>query len=83
MRPIALDTFGPLNVANTCCVTPLPTVLTLWDTWVHIGTIYCSNETSNIKSSVDNSFSLGTILSIPYINPDDNYIRFQRDFDDS
>ena len=80
---IALDTFGLLNVANTRCVTPLPTVLTLQDTWVHIGTIYCNNETSNIKLSVDNSFGLETILSVPYINPDDSYIQFQRDFDDS
>ena len=74
VRPIVLDIFGPLNVTNTCCVTSLSTVLVLQNTQIHIGTIYHSNETSNVKSLIDNSFSFETILSVLYINPDDSHI---------
>jgi len=76
VRPIALDTLGPLDVTNTCCMSPLPTVLTLQDIWVHISTTYCSNKTSHIETSIDDSFGLGTILSIPDVNPDDGHVRF-------
>ena len=70
VRPIVLDTLGPLNATNTCCVTPLPTVLALWNTWVHVSIMYDSNETPNVELSIDNSFGLRTILGVPCINPD-------------
>jgi len=76
MRPIVLDTLGLLNVTNTHHVSPLPTVLTLQDTRVHISTIYHSDETSHIETSIDDSFDLGTVLSILDVNPDDDYVRF-------
>jgi len=76
MRPIALDTLGPLNVTNACCMFPLPTVLTLWNTWVHISTMYYGDETPYIEASIDDSFGLGTILSVPYVDLYDGHIRF-------
>ena len=76
MRPIALDILGPLNVTNTRHVSPLPTVLTLQDTQVHISTTYHSDETPYIETSIDNSFGLGTVLSVLDVDPDDGYVRF-------
>jgi len=76
MRPITLDTLGPLDATNTCYVSLLPTVLILWDTQVHISTIYCSNEISHVEMLIDDSFGSRTILSIPDIDPDDGHVRF-------
>jgi len=32
----------------------LPTVLTLQDTWVHVGTFDSSDESSNVEATIDN-----------------------------
>ena len=77
MRPIVLDTLGPLDVTNTHCMSPLPIVLTLWDIWVHISTMYYSDETPHVEMLIDDSFGLRTILSIPDIDLDDGHVRFQ------
>ena len=82
IRPITLNTLGSLNTTYTHCVSPFLTVFTLQNTWIHVCTTYHSNETSNIKTSVDNWFGLGTSLDIPDIDPDDGHIWFQRNFDD-
>jgi len=76
IRSIALDTLGPLDMTNTYCIFPLPTVLTLWDTWVHISTTYHGNETPYIKVMIYDSFGLGTILSVPYVDLYDGHIQF-------
>ena len=83
MRTIALDTFGTLDMTNTHYVSPFPTVFTLRNTWVHICTIYCSDETSYIETLVNDQFGFGTILCVPDINPNDGYVWFQWDFDNS
>ena len=64
-------------------MSPLLTVLILRNTQVHISTTYHGNETPYIKALINDSFALGTILSIPYIDPYDGYNRFWWDFDDS
>ena len=74
MRPITLDTLGPLNMTNTCYVSPLPTV---WNTQVHISTAYHSNETLHIEMLINDSFGLETILSVPDVDLDDSHIRFR------
>jgi len=76
MRPITLDTLGPLNVTNTHCMFPLPTVLTLQNTRVHISTTYYSDETPYVEVPIYDSFGLGTVLSVPYVNPYDGHIQF-------
>jgi len=77
MRPIALNTLGLLDATNICCVSPLPIVLILWDTQVHISTMYYSNEIPHVETLIDDSFSSRTVLSIPDIDPDDDHVRFQ------
>jgi len=74
MRTIVLDTFGTLNMTNSHSVSPFPAVFTLQDTWVYICTMYCSDETSHIKASVDDRFGFGTVLSIPNIDPNNGHI---------
>jgi len=75
MGPIKLDTLGPLDATNICYVFPLPTVLTLWDTWVYISTIYHSDETPHVEPSVNDSFGLRTILSVSNVDLD-GHVRF-------
>jgi len=57
--------FSPLDVAHSSHVTPLPTILTLRNTQVHIGPAYCGDITSNIEISVDNFLGIGPILHVP------------------
>jgi len=73
---IALDTLGPLNTTNICYVSPLPIVLTLQNIQVHISITYYNDETFHIEVSIDDSFGLGTILSVPDVNLDDGHVRF-------
>jgi len=50
---IAFDTLGPLNSTRECYVTPFPTIFTLWNARVHVGTLNSSDILSNIEASVD------------------------------
>jgi len=74
METIALSAFRSLNVTDSCQVTPLPAIFALEDARVHVGTPYCSNNVSDIKSSVDDFSSVATILVVPNINPDNCHI---------
>ena len=65
VRSIALDTLGSLNIAGHSCVSPLPAILALRDTRIHIGTPNGSNILSNIETSVDETFSLTSTLDVP------------------
>ena len=77
VRPITLDILGLLDVTNTYCVSPLPTVFMLQNTQIHISTMYHSNKTSHIETLIDDSFGLETILSVPDVDLDNGHIRFQ------
>jgi len=77
MRLIVLDTLGLLDVTNVCYLSSLSTVLTLQNTQVHISITYYSNETPHVETSIDDSFGLGTILSVLDIDSDDGHIIFQ------
>ena len=50
---IALGTPGDMRTATKCQMSPLPTVLALWDTWVHIGTFDGSDKTSDVEAMID------------------------------
>jgi len=73
---IAFDAFYPLYSTNTSSMTPFPAVFTLEDAWIHVSTIHGSNEPSNVKSLVNEVFSLRATLRIPYIDPYDGHVRF-------
>jgi len=62
-------------------VTPLPAVLALWDSWVHVCTPDGSDVVANIKAPVDEHFSLLTTLYIPYIDSDYCHVGFRGDLD--
>ena len=51
---IALGAPGDMRATAKCRMFPLLTVLTLWDTWVHIGTFDGSDESSNVEATIDN-----------------------------
>ena len=53
---------------------PLPAVLTLQDTRVHVSTADGSDITTNVETSVDKSFSSCTALRVPYIYPDNYHV---------
>ena len=83
MRAIAFYTFGSLDMAYPCQMTPLPTILALRDTRIHVGTSHCCNDTSYIETSVNNFLSIVTVSSIPYVNPDNSHVQFRKDLDNA
>ena len=76
---IAFDAFHPLYSTNTSSMTPFPAVFTLENAWIHVGTTHGSDEPSNVKSLVNEGFSLRATLRIPYIDLYDGHVRFWRD----
>ena len=64
-------------------VTPLPTILALWDTRVHIGLSDSYNITADVEALVDKFLGSQAVLWIPDIYPDNSHVWFGRDFDDT
>jgi len=60
-----------------------PTILTLGDSRIHICSSNGNNVVAYIEAPVDEHFGIVATLYILYINPDDCYVRFQEDFDNS
>ena len=79
MRAIAFYTFGSLDIAYPCWMTPLPTILALRNTRIHVGALHCCDDTSYIETSVNNFLSVVTVLGILYVNPDNSHVRFRGD----
>jgi len=71
VRAIAFDAFGFLNMAGQCYMSPLPTVLALRNTRIHVGSLNCYDAPSYIEASVNKTLSLTTTLNVPNVNPDD------------
>ena len=82
MRPIALYTYSSLNMTYTGHVLPFPTILTLWNTWVHVGTMNCGDKASYIEASVNYFLGVGPILCVPNVDPNYGHIEFGQDLDD-
>ena len=80
MRPIAFGILRSLNAANLYYMILLPTILILRNPQVHVGFPYSSNNTSNVKTSVNDLFCICAILDIPDIDPYNSYIRLGRYF---
>jgi len=51
---IALGAPRDMRVTAKCRMSPLPTVLTLRDTWVYVGTFDGNDESSNVEATIDN-----------------------------
>ena len=81
MRTITLSTFGSLNMTDFCQIPLLPTILALRDVWIHVGSSYYSNNVSNVEMSINNLFSIITILSIPNIYLDNRHVWLGRNLD--
>ena len=78
VRPIAFNTFSPLDMTYSSCVILFSAILTLWDFWIHIYFMYYSNKAFCIEVFVDDHFHIGTILHIPYVDPYYGYVWFWR-----
>jgi len=50
---ITSHTLSPLNMANTCYMAPLPTILVLWYSWVHICATNCCNVATDVEPTID------------------------------
>jgi len=53
---------------------PLPAVLALWDTRVHVSAMNSSNKATNIEASVDKCLSSCTALKVPYVYSDNCHV---------
>ena len=56
-------------------VVPFLAIFALRDIWVHVCTINCSNMSSYVKTSINETFSFRATLIILYINIDNSYIK--------
>jgi len=81
MGIIVFDIFGPMYVTHKSYVSLFPTILVLRDIWVHVCSSNCYNITSNIETSVDDTFSLRTTFRVSDIDPNHSHVRFGRYFD--
>ena len=64
-------------------MSPLPAVLALGNSWIHVHASNCRNVVTYIEASIDEHFSIFATLDIPDVDPDYGHVRFGRDFDDS
>ena len=83
VRTIALYTFRSLNVTREGRMTPLPAVLALGNSQIHICASNCCNVVTYIEASIDEHFSIFTALDIPDVDPNYGHVQFRRDFDNS
>ena len=74
MRTIILLTFGTMCIAGKSSMFPLLIILTLRNAKVYVGSSDGCDVLSYIKTSVDKTLSLCTILRVSNINPYNSYI---------
>jgi len=83
MGTITFHTFSSLNMTYSCHMPPLPTVLTLQYTWIHICIPNCYNVATNVESLVNDFLSIRSVLSIPNVYPNDGHVGLGRYLDDT
>jgi len=83
MGSVVLGVPGDIRMTTKCRMSPLPIVLALWNTWIHIGTFDNSDKTSNIEMTIDDVLRQRTALGIPDVYPDHCHVQFGRHFDDA
>ena len=72
-----------LYTTDSCYMTPLPAILVLWYTQVHICTLNYYNETTGVEPLVNDFLSIGSILCVPNVNTYDSHVRFGGYLDDA
>jgi len=71
-----------MGSARECGVVPLPAVVTLRDSGVHVGGPDGSNVPAKVKGMIYQQLCFGSILRIPNVKPDDGHVRFGRSLND-
>ena len=66
---IALGTPRDMRATAKCRMTPLPTVFTLRNSWVHICSMNGCNKSSNVESTIDDVLCARTTLGVPDVHP--------------
>ena len=69
MSSITLSTPGDMRTTAKCRMSPLPTVFTLWYSWVHVSSVNGRNKSSNIELSIDDVLRARTTLGISDVYP--------------
>ena len=69
MSSIALSTSGDVRATTQCQMSPLPTVFTLRNFWVHVCFVNSRNKLPNLKSLIDDVLCTRTALGIPDVHP--------------
>jgi len=64
-------------------MTPLPTILALRDTWVHVGSPHHHNDISYIEPSIDDFPGIGASLGVPYVNPNYRHVGLGGNFNNT
>ena len=82
VRAIMPHTLRFLYMTDSCYMTPLPAILVLWYTWVHICTLNYYNETTGVEPLVNDFLSIGSILCVPNVNTYDSHVGFGGYLDD-
>ena len=80
---IALDAFSSLNATQKGRMSPLPAILALGDSQIHIRTSNCGDVIAHIEAPVNEKFSVFSTFNIPDVDPNNGHIRFRRDFNNS
>ena len=80
---IILDTFRAIYMICKSCITLFPAIIILQNTRIYVCALDCCNMTVDVEIPINKILGIRTTLSIPYINPDHYYVRFERSFDNS
>ena len=81
MEAIAFQASSSLKMTWEGSVIPLPAVLVLWDTRVHIYPSDSSNEATDIEAVIYEFFGCWSVLWILDVDPDNSHIRLGGNFD--
>jgi len=61
-------------------VSPLPAILVLGNSRIHIRTSNCDDVIAHIEAPVNEKFSVFSTLNIPDVDPNNGHIQLRRDF---
>jgi len=64
-------------------VSPLPAILALGNSRIHIRISNCGDVIAHIEAPVNEKFSVFSTLNITDVDPNDGHIRLRRDFNNS
>jgi len=71
-----------MGMTRECRVAPLPVVVILRDSGVHVGSPDGGNVPAKVEGMVYQQLCFASILRIPNVKPDNSHVRFGRSLDD-